>query len=146
MKLKFYEKKVKILEKMIEIPIIGLIVAVFCIFFLSDVIVSFIIIGVSVMVLFLFVIMLIYAEEDLVREKVNYYLKENEYTEIFLKINRELISKIAYDIVKENDLIFLAKKAGSNIVVNVVKEDTELLSFVFDNYDEFFDYFSLEEV
>lgn len=146
MKLKSCEKKVKILERMLWIPGIGLCVAVPGVLFASTPIVPIIFVIVFLIAIVFLIIKLQIAEVILIEEKVNYYLKDNEYTEVFLRRDDRLMDKRIYDLIEENNLTFVAQKFGDSILIKGMKGDIELFSCTFNNYGEFFDYFNVKKV
>lgn len=146
MKLKSCEKKVKILERMLWIPGIGLWVALLSILFASTPIVPIVFVIIFLIAIVFLMIKLQIAEVTLIKEKVNYHLKDNEYTEVFLKRNYRLMSERIFDLIEENNLTFFAEKNCDCILIKGVKGDIELFSCTFNNYYEFFDYFNLEKV
>lgn len=146
MNLKSYEKKVKILERMLWIPGIGLCVAVPGVLFASTPIVPIIFVIIFLIAIVFLIIKLQIAEVTLIEEKVRYYLKDNEYIEVFLRRNDRLMDKRNYGLIEENNLTFFAQKIGDSILIKGMKGDIELFSFTFNDYSEFFDYFNVEKV
>lgn len=146
MNLKSCEKKVKILERMLWIPGIGLCVAVPGVLFASTPIVPIIFVIIFLIAIVFLIIKLQIAEVTLIEEKVNYYLKDNQYTEVFLRRDDRLMDKRIYDLIEENNLIFVAQKFGDSILIKGMKGDIELFSCSFNDYCEFFDYFNVEKV
>lgn len=146
MNLKSCEKKVKILERMLWIPGIGLCVAVPGVLFASTPIVPIIFVIIFLIAFVFLIIKLQIAEVTLIEEKVNYYLKDNEYTEVFLRRDDRLMDKRIYDLIEENNLTFVAQKFGDSILIKGMKGDIELFSCSFNDYCEFFDYFNVEKV
>lgn len=148
MNLKSCEKKVKILERMLWIPGIGLCVAVPGVLFASTLIVPIIFVFVIVFLIAIvfLIIKLQIAEVTLIEEKVNYYLKDNEYTEVFLRRDDRLMDKRIYDLIEENNITFFAEKNCDCILIKGMKGDIELFSCSFNDYCEFFDYFNVEKV
>ena len=146
MNLKSCEKKVKILERMLWIPGIGLCVAVPGVLFASTPIVPIIFVIIFLIAIVFLIIKLQIAEVILIEEKVNYYLKDNQYTEVFLRRDDRLMDKRIYGLIEENNLTFFAQKFGDSILVKGMKGDIELFSFTFNDYCDFFDYFNVEKV
>lgn len=146
MNLKSCEKKVKILERMLWIPGIGLCGAVPGVLFAPTPIVPIIFVIIFLIAIVFLIIKLQIAEVTLIKEKVNYYLKDNEYTEVFLRRDDRLMAKRIYDLIEENNLTFFAKKNCDYISIKGMKGDVELFSCTFNNYCEFFDYFNVEKV
>ena len=146
MNLKSCEKKVKILERMLWIPGIGLCVAAPGVLFASTPIVPIIFVIIFLIAIVFLIIKLQIAEVTLIEEKVNYYLKDNQYTEVFLRRDDRLMDKRIYDLIEENNLIFVAQKFGDSILIKGMKGDIELFSCSFNDYCEFFDYFNVEKV
>lgn len=146
MKLKSCEKKVKILERILWISVIGLCVALLSILFISTIIVPIISFIIFLIAIVFLMIKLQIAEVTLIKEKVNHYLKDNEYTEVFLKRNYRLMSERIYDLIEANNLTFFAEKNCDSILIKGMKGDIELFSCTFNNYCEFFDYFNVEKV
>lgn len=146
MNLKSYEKKVKILERMLWIPGIGLCVAVPGVLFASTPIVPIIFVIIFLIAIVFLIIKLQIAEVILIKEKVNYYLKDNEYTEVFLRRDDRLMDKRIYDLIEENNLTFVAQKFCDSILIKGMEGDIELFSCTFNNYCDFFDYFNIEKV
>lgn len=146
MNLKSCEKKVKILERMLWIPGIGLCGAVPGVLFASTPIVPIIFVIIFLIAFVFLIIKLQIAEVTLIEEKVNYYLKDNEYTEVFLRRDDRLMDKRIYDLIEENNLTFVAQKFGDSILIKGMKGDIELFSCSFNDYCEFFDYFNVEKV
>ena len=109
MNLKSCEKKVKILERMLWIPGIGLCLAVPGVLFASTPIVPIIFVIIFLIAIVFLIIKLQIAEVILIKEKVNYYLKDNEYTEVFLRRDDRLMDKRIYDLIEENNLTLLLK-------------------------------------
>ena len=146
MNLKSCEKKVKILERMLWIPGIGLCLSVPGVLFASTPIVPIIFVIIFLIAIVFLIIKLQIAEVTLIEEKVNYYLKYNEYTEVFLRRDDRLMDKRIYDLIEENNLTFVAQKFGDSILIKGMKGDIELFSCSFNDYCEFFDYFNVEKV
>lgn len=146
MNLKSCEKKVKILERMLWIPGIGLCVAAPGVLFASTPIVPIIFVIIFLIAIVFLIIKLQIAEVTLIEEKVNYYLKDNQYTEVFLRRDDRLMDKRIYDLIEENNLIFVAQKFGDSILIKGMKGDIELFSCSFNDYCDFFDYFNVEKV
>ena len=146
MNLKSCEKKVKILERMLWIPGIGLCGAVPGVLFAPTPIVPIIFVIIFLIAIVFLIIKLQIAEVTLIEEKVNYYLKDNEYTEVFLRRDDRLMDKRIYDLIEENNLTFVAQKFGDSILIKGMKGDIELFSCSFNDYCEFFDYFNVEKV
>ena len=146
MNLKSCEKKVKILERMLWIPGIGLCGAVPGVLFAPTPIVPIIFVIIFLIAIVFLIIKLQIAEVTLIEEKVNYYLKDNEYTEVFLRRDDRLMDKRIYDLIEENNLTFVAQKFGDSILIKGMKGDIELFSFTFNDYCDFFDYFNVEKV
>lgn len=147
MNLKSCEKKVKMLERMLWIAGIGMVVVgLLSTLFISSLIVLIIIMLIFMILLFFLMIKLQIAEVTLIKEKVNHYLKDNEYTEVFLKRNYRLMSERIYDLIEANNLTFFAEKNCDSILIKGMKGDVELFSCIFNNYYEFLDYFNIEYV
>ena len=146
MKLKSCEKKVKILERLLWIPVIGSCVAVPGMLFASTPIVPIVFVIIFLIAIVFLMIKLQIAEVTLIKEKVNHYLKDNEYTEVFLKRNYRLMPEIIYDLIEANNLTFFAEKNCDSILIKGMKGDVELFSCIFNNYYEFLDYFNIEYV
>lgn len=146
MKLKSCEKKVKILERLLWIPVIGSCVAVPGMLFASTPIVPIVFVIIFLIAIVFLMIKLQIAEVTLIKEKVNYYLKDNEYTEVFLRRNDRLMAERIYDLIEANNLTFFAEKNCDSILIKGIKGDIELFSCTFNNYCEFFDYFNVEKV
>lgn len=146
MNLKSCEKKVKILERMLWIPGIGLCVAVPGVLFASTPIVPIIFVIICLIAIVFLIIKLQIAEVTLIEEKVRYYLKDNEYIEVFLRRDDRLMDKRIYGLIEENNLTFFAQKFGDSILIKGMKGDIELFSCSFNDYCDFFDYFNVEKV
>ena len=146
MNLKSCENKVKILERMLWIPGIGLCVAAPGVLFASTPIVPIIFVIIFLIAIVFLIIKLQIAEVTLIEEKVNYYLKDNQYTEVFLRRDDRLMDKRIYGLIEENNLTFFAQKFGDSILIKGMKGDIELFSCSFNDYCDFFDYFNVEKV
>jgi hypothetical protein len=86
-----------------------------------------------------------YFSNKAIHDKINYYLKKDKYTEIFLNkkfCSDHLEEKLNFLLMCKADIKFLAKLEGKVIVIEV--QGQEISSIKIKNYRKFLKHFTFE--